>query len=110
MYQNKYRISTKLVPLDLLEPLILIKKHPFLVDKLTILADINKEGIEMEDRWFGATIEKKNGEWGRSADEREIETFPLTQNVVKRLDTKRLLQRDWHEETFLKRTDSKSKF
>jgi len=48
-----------LVPLDLLEPLILIKKHPFLVDKLTILADINKEGIEMEDRWFGATIEKK---------------------------------------------------
>ena len=47
----------------------------------------------MEDRWFGATIEKKN-ERGRSADEREIETFPLTQNVVKRLDTKRLLQRD----------------
>jgi len=34
-----------LVPLDLLEPLILIKKHPFLVDKLTILADINKEGV-----------------------------------------------------------------
>ena len=45
LYQNKYRISTKLVPLDLLEPLILIKKHPFLVDKLTILADINKEGV-----------------------------------------------------------------
>ena len=96
---DSYRITTKLVPLNCLGPLIFCIETTILVNKLTILADINKEGFKWRIVGLAPPLRKKN-EWGRSADEREIETFPLTQNVVKRLDTKRLLQRDWHEETF----------